>query len=706
MMPNLLQKILIVCSCLLLTTCLYAQHSKTDSLEQALQHCTDNQEKVNTLNRLSEAYWRTESETAKVYGLDAQSLSKAIDYPFGLAESHFNLGRVYNIQGNYDESLASFLEALHIFQTLEDTKGIAKSLSNIGIIYSIKGNDTLSLSFQLQALQLFQTLPNEQRGVANCYNNIGYIYGVQKNLDKAQEYYFKALKIAEEIQDSLQIAFELNNIATGYEEEGRNGLALMYYQKSKSICEKIGDKQGVAYGYLGIGAVQFQTQSYEAALVNYQEAQSIFEELGAQNDMAYLYNEMAKVYQAIGQSDKAKVYVERSLAIANSIGALEVMMDGYQSLTEIARTLKDYKTALEAQSQYLTYKDSIFHEERLSTIGNLETTFLLQQKEAENKLLAANISQKRLVNMVLGIVVGFILVLSLVLYRVAAQTRKKNELLKKQNHEIEAHQSSMKVQADELASKNATLTQMSELLAAKNKELSKFASIASHDMKEPLRIITSFSQILERKHKQEAESMEFIHFIKDASTRMTRLLDDLITFARAGIQTQAATKVDLNEVLFAAKANLKLKLEQSGASIVSDNLPIIEAHFTPIVQVFQNVLDNGLKFQQMGRQPNILICTSTTSKHHVISFSDNGIGIEADYLSEIFEPFKRLHTKAEYAGSGIGLATCKKIMERYEGKINVQSKQGVGTTFYIYFPKIEKDISQVEVRQELVMSNN
>lgn len=248
-------------------------------------------------------------------------------------------------------------------------------------------------------------------------------------------------------------------------------------------------------------------------------------------------------------------------------------------------------------------------------------------------------------------------------------------------------------------------------LLASNRELKDFASVASHDMKEPLRMIESFSGLLEKRYIKQLDSqgIEYLFFIKDASRRMSILLKDLLNYASADQDQKATELVDLNEVLEMVKHNLHLKIQETNTTIITDKLPTVHIHFTPILQVFQNIIANGIKFQPKyakvkltsstsqepiatdtsldPHQPIITIQYNSSPKEHIISIQDNGIGIAPENVSKIFNIFKRLHNRNEYEGSGIGLATCKKIINRYEGRIWLDSKQGEGTVFYFSLKK-------------------
>ncbi|MFK7936228.1 MAG: ATP-binding protein [Saprospiraceae bacterium] len=220
-----------------------------------------------------------------------------------------------------------------------------------------------------------------------------------------------------------------------------------------------------------------------------------------------------------------------------------------------------------------------------------------------------------------------------------------------------------------------------------NMELQQFASMASHDMKEPLRTISSFSKLLERKVKDRPATHEYLYFIQDAAKRMNTLLEDLIAYARAGKETQVTQPVNLNNVLIFVKNNLHDLILRKSAIIEADELPTVEGHQTPYLQLLQNIISNGIKYQSENAQPHIEIRYHEKRTKHIISIHDNGIGMSEEYLGKIFEPFTRLHSRQTYEGTGIGLAICRRIVLRYGGQLKVTSELGTGTTFYIEIPR-------------------
>ena len=227
------------------------------------------------------------------------------------------------------------------------------------------------------------------------------------------------------------------------------------------------------------------------------------------------------------------------------------------------------------------------------------------------------------------------------------------------------------------------LKQTAEQLARSNQELEQFAYVASHDLQEPLRVVTGYVQLIERKYKDrlDADAGQFFFFIIDGVARMQQLITDLLNYSRVGTRAAPFRRVNMQVVLDRALANLKAVIAESGATVTHDSLPTIEGDDSQLVQVFQNLIGNGLKFHG-DESPHITVSAHRNGDGWEFAVRDNGIGIDKQYWEQIFVIFQRLHTRQKYPGTGIGLAICKRIIERHGGRIWLDSEPGRGTTFY------------------------
>ncbi|MFH2038810.1 MAG: PAS domain S-box protein [Chloroflexota bacterium] len=226
-------------------------------------------------------------------------------------------------------------------------------------------------------------------------------------------------------------------------------------------------------------------------------------------------------------------------------------------------------------------------------------------------------------------------------------------------------------------------------LARSNSELERFAYVASHDLQEPLRMVTSYLQLLERRYKDklDGDAREFIQFAVDGSNRMKNLIGDLLAYSRVGTRGKEFEMVDCGIVLENVLTNLQISLSESHAKLTHDPLPEVMGDDSQLESLFQNLIGNAIKFH--GRKkPKIHVGVKQEARDWVFSVSDNGIGIDPQYFERIFIIFQRLHNLQEYTGTGIGLAISKRIVERHGGRIWIESQPGQGSTFYFTLPMI------------------
>jgi PAS domain S-box-containing protein len=231
------------------------------------------------------------------------------------------------------------------------------------------------------------------------------------------------------------------------------------------------------------------------------------------------------------------------------------------------------------------------------------------------------------------------------------------------------------------------LAKKTEELQRSNQELEQFAYVASHDLQEPLRMITSYIQLLAKRYqgKLDKDADEFIGFAVDGATRMQRLISDLLVYSRVGTRGKAFEPTDSYQALAAALDNLQLAVEDCGATVTHDKLPTVMADSSQLTQLFQNLIGNAIKFHG-EEKPLVHVSAQQRANEWLFSVHDNGIGIAPENFERIFVIFQRLHSRSEYPGTGIGLAVCKRIVERHGGKIWLESELGKGTQFFFTLP--------------------
>ncbi|MEX2411484.1 MAG: ATP-binding protein, partial [Candidatus Paceibacterota bacterium] len=236
---------------------------------------------------------------------------------------------------------------------------------------------------------------------------------------------------------------------------------------------------------------------------------------------------------------------------------------------------------------------------------------------------------------------------------------------------------------------NRSLKAQTKELEISNAELEQFAYVASHDLQEPLRMITSFLNQIEKKYsdKLDERGKQYIQFVTDGANRMRQIILDLLEFSKIGSMDRVRKKIDMNKVLERAILSNKNRIESKKVNITTEKLPEIFASEIQMHQLLQNLISNAIKYQKKENIPMVHIKFKESEQHWIFSIKDNGIGIDSEYKSRIFEIFQRLHGNNEYSGTGIGLAICKKIVEEHKGEIWFESEIGKGSVFYFTIRK-------------------
>ena len=240
----------------------------------------------------------------------------------------------------------------------------------------------------------------------------------------------------------------------------------------------------------------------------------------------------------------------------------------------------------------------------------------------------------------------------------------------------------------QLKGQNQRLMDLNQELTQSNQELEQFAYVVSHDLKQPLQVILGFAKLLHKQSQNHPESklaQGLAHIVK-SSTRMQQLIDDLLAYSRVGAQTIDLQPVDCNEVVTQALEDLQIAIAEKKATVTYGTLPTISANHNQLAELLQNLIANGIKFHHLERSPQVQISAIQQEDNWLFTVRDNGIGIKPENRDRIFQMFQRLHSQQEYPGTGIGLATCKKIVELHGGKIWIESQNDIGTSFHFTIP--------------------
>lgn len=587
------------------------------------------------------------------------------DVPKERASALSRIASIYQALGDYDLSYNYHLKALGLVEAMRDTMGIARATYEIGTVFYYQENYTAAIDQYLRTNELFSEIGNDN-GVYATLAAMGSTYERLGEMEKSLEYNIRSLKLAEELEYQAGIGYALNNIGTNYKVSRKFDLSHDFFRRSLNIKKELNDKWGL------VGT----------------------------------YRNIAELKIAVNQEQEALMNLDSAMALANEIGSKPRILELLELYSTVHQKTGDYKSSLEYMQSYLGLKDSVLNETTLREMGQRKTRFEVQKREKEilllkkeNEILESKEQIDTLYNYIFFATALFLaLMLVMVVSRFRTQKNNNNLLADKnreinQKHDELQHVNKLVLESNHLLEdKNDQIELQNKKLEDSNEDLRNFASVASHDLKEPLRMINAYTNILNKRYNNlfDEDATEFMGYIIDAVSRMEGLLNGLLDYSRVSIGEDQKRMLEIRDIIDLVQGNLKFPILKNEATIKINynNLPRVEANQTQLLQLFQNLISNAIKFKGEAK-PIINIDCSRKGDFHLFTIRDNGIGIKKEYQDKIFEMFRRLHSKEEYEGTGIGLATCKKIVDRHGGQIWVESTYGEGCLFSFTLPVVK-----------------
>jgi len=575
-----------------------------------------------------------------------------------VAKAYNTRGTAYWYKSNYAGSIASQEQALEIWKSLSDGKGIGKSLIGLGNASLRRGDFHIALTHLQHALQYFEDA-DDAEGIASIYNNIGVIYKNWGDYEKATIFYHRALEIKEKNKTAKgSIANSYNNIGILYFFQENYSKALEYIQVAEKINRDCGNVNALAGNYTNIALIHNREGHHDTALEYLAESLKIKEELGDKLEITVAYREIGEVHKQQGKYDEALNSYLKGLAIREEIDSRHGIGFFCNRVGETFMLIGKFDEAI----TYLERGLKINLE-----IGSKE--FIKESHQFLSKTHALKGDYKKAYDYLSEFI--------------SVKGELFNEERTKAINEVQA-----KYEAEKKDLEIEKLNMEQQHLSDINDELELFAGKAAHDLKEPLRMMSSYSGLLNMRYAEnlDEDGREYVDIIQSAAKRMSKLLNGLLDYARSGAANVRKEDIDLNDILAHIEHNLQLTVKETGAQIVYNELPTVYAAPSAMLQLFQNIIANGIKFQKKDTLPIVKITCQKQKSTYLFSIADNGIGIPDDQQEQVFEIFRRLNSRKHYSGCGIGLATCKKIIEGLGGKIWLESTHEIGTTFYFTIP--------------------
>lgn len=358
------------------------------------------------------------------------------------------------------------------------------------------------------------------------------------------------------------------------------------------------------------------------------------------------------------------------------LGQINSVKEITKKYADIYFKQKNYEKYKVYTEKYISLKDSLYSTEMAESMASLKQDYEMHQMERENQIALLKKDQelahaKHHKNIIIGCGIALVSLLILFLMYI------KNKSAVEKNEILEA--------------KNAEILRQNESLASSNQDLEQFAYIISHDLKEPLRNINGFTKLLSRKLKtytQDKDINEYSSFIVNSTQQMSELLNGLLAYSKVGVDQSEKDAVNLDHTLVKVTNSLRIQLREKNCEVDVQGLPTVYGRSSQLMQVYQNLIANAIKFSDK-EENKITIGVEEQNNEYCFFVKDQGIGIDPEYQKDIFVVFKRLNNRSTYKGSGIGLATCKKIIEEHGGRIWVESELGKGSSFFFTLPKVE-----------------
>lgn len=519
-------------------------------------------------------------------------------------------------------------------------------------------------------------------GVAKSLYELGTLFHDQNNYVQAIDYYEKSVSLCQALKDSINILSGYNALGTNHRENKDLERALEYNQAAldliPTISREILEKKNrlEPYAEMNMGSLLLAMKEYDRAKEHLDNSIRIFKEIDYSPGLASAYLDYGNLLEELGTQQEAIDVFKEGLAIAQSMNATNREAEFHHALAIGYQRIDRIEDAYPHLSQYATLKDRIVNQEQQKRMDQAQFKYELEKQGREIGLLNQELEllqrkeaiDRRFRQFYIASFALVALLLALFIYWYRLQ-REHNSVLQEKNDKI---------------------NQQNDMLQHLNAELKQFAYIASHDMREPLRSIGAFSSLLQRRQgdKLDDSGKEYLGFIREAVDRMSALLTDLLDYSKINSQ-QSTEWIDMKSIIQTVKSNLNHQLTTAEGEIVVERkgIPYLDAVPTQMMQLFQNLISNSLKFRKPDVKPVVELAGFAHDGGHVITIKDNGIGIDPKYKEKVFGMFSRLNNKEKFEGTGIGLATCKKIVQQHGGKIWVESEEGQGSTFFIWMPK-------------------
>ncbi len=551
-----------------------------------------------------------------------------------IAEIYQSLVQAYLKSQEYGNLEAYSTTLRSLSKGLFDTEKEIVALNNLAVVNSIRSDFKTAMGFFIEALELAKAIAYRQ-SVANTLINIGTIYAHLQNHDEALKRYNNIIESYEDVLENNTLAIVYNNVGNIHYRNNDAESAKLFFEKTLALAQQNQYLEMIALALTQISRVYRLESNTTEALIYAEESRQMMIDLGDVNGRQINLLNLAQLHYDLGDFDSAIALCEEGLRVSQNAEDELNTMKVYQLMSDIYAHLKDFEKAYSYQYAFSELQEKVSKEQRNLQAIDIEIRYDIREKQLQ-----------------------------------IDQLQKENE-----------YQGKLLEQGKQISKQNTELSQA-------NEELQQFAFVVSHDLKEPLRMIASYIQLIMRRlPKEQSENIRtYSDFINEGATRMNFLLDGLLQYATIGKENEEEEEMNMAEIIDYTMFNLKLLLRETETEVLLGEMPTLRIIPSRFSQLFQNLISNSIKFRKTNTKPLIQISCERRSKDFLFKVADNGIGISPEHRERIFVIFQRLHTRKQYDGTGIGLSICQKIITRIGGKIWVEGELGVGTTFCFTLP--------------------
>lgn len=588
------------------------------------------EEKLSALLEEFELEKRERNKNVAHLGIEAYRLAKETGDSRQMLKAATALSHYYTeITSDFHKAVKIINEFLPYLDDFTDCIDKAEFYRRLGLNHDFLGEQVKAKEAYDHSIRLIENTgihtPQAVLTLARSLFNLSIIYGSLSLENLSEEYLKRAYKYFTEADYKPGIARCYISFGVAlYEKKGEIEETLSYYRKAAALALELNDDPPYCIAMGNIGIVNAESGNFEEAISAATDALTVATKGVNKGFQLSIHRQLGRIYQLKKDYATSNHYFAEGEKLFIEMGAAVDHMEFYRYWSETLAAMGNHSEAYEKLSKFVNNQDTLHKTNREVAVNDAMLRFQLEEG------------------------------------------KKEQELLRKKNEEIELYARKLEIS---------------------NSELNQFAHVASHDMKEPLRMVTNYSQLLKKSLNGhlKAEQQEYLDYVNDGAKRMVKVINSLLDLSKINASVKPEP-CNLNEILDEVKQNLQLQVSERKAVIFSTKLPEITADKTHMLQLLQNLIGNALKYNK-SVTPTVAIEHYETDNHHHFSISDNGIGIEKEYREKVFAIFQRLHERGQYDGNGIGLSICRKIVNNLAGNIWVEDSMLGGSKFCFTLPK-------------------